>query len=139
VSALRVESFSFTVRTTKRFEVVDVTQQIQNWLSSIKAADGIALISVPHTTASLTVNESEAGLKTDIIDAATSLFNPQGPWKHNMIDDNAHAHLTSVFIGSSQCLPVEGDRLKLGTWQRILLIEMDGPRTRTVEVKYLGL
>jgi len=77
VSALRVESFSFTVRTTKRFEVIDVTQQIQNWLSSIKAADGIALISVPHTTASLTVNESEAGLKTDIIDAATSLFNPQ--------------------------------------------------------------
>lgn len=136
---MRVEKFSVTVRTSSRFEVVDVTDRVQEGLRSLGASDGIALISVPHTTAAVTVNEAEPGLMQDIVDAAKSLFNPQGPWKHNLVDDNAHAHLTSVFVGPSVCLPVEGGRLRLGTWQRVLLVEMDGPRTRTVEVRYLGL
>ena len=135
---MRIERFSFTVRTSKRFEVIDVTDEIQQWLTSIRAMDGVALISVPHTTAALTVNEAEQGLMQDIVEAAKELFKPEGPWRHNLIDDNAHAHLTSVFIGFSQCLPVEDGRLSLGTWQRILLVEMDGPRTRTIKGKYVG-
>ncbi len=136
---MRVERGSFTVRTSGRFEVIDVTDKVQQVLFSVKASEGIALLSVPHTTASLTVNEAEPGLMQDIVDAAKRLFDPNGPWRHNLVDDNAHAHLTSVFVGQSFCLPVEMGRLKLGTWQRVLLIEMDGPRSRTVEVRYLGL
>ncbi|MGC9071685.1 MAG: secondary thiamine-phosphate synthase enzyme YjbQ [Acidilobus sp.] len=136
---MRIERLSFSVRSSSRFEVLDVTDEIQSWLTMIKAIDGIALISVPHTTAALTINEAEGGLKHDIVDAAKGLFNPDAPWKHNLVDNNAHAHLTSIFIGPFQCAPVEEGRLRLGTWQRVLLIEMDGPRSRTVNVKYVGL
>lgn len=136
---MRVERLSFTVRTSSRFEVVDVTDEVQEGLRSLGVSDGIALISVPHTTAAVTVNEAEPGLMQDVVDAAKGLFDPNGPWRHNLIDNNAHAHLTSVFIGPSVCLPVEGGRLRLGTWQRVLLVEMDGPRSRTIEVRYLGL
>jgi len=57
-----------------------------------------------------------------------------GSWQHNRIDNNAEAHLMASLMGSSTCLPVSGGQVELGTWQRIMLIELDGPRERRVTV-----
>ena len=63
---------------------------------------------------------------------------PDADWQHNLIDNNAHAHLASSFIGNSRCLMVKDGELQLGTWQSVLFIEMDGPRDRRVDLMFLG-
>ena len=58
-------------------------------------------------------------------------------YRHDRIDDNADSHLRAILLGASESLPVSEGKLKLGTWQRIFFAEMDGPRTRTVNITLL--
>jgi secondary thiamine-phosphate synthase enzyme len=88
---------------------------------------------VEHTTAGLSVNEAEPRLLGDIERALTELV-PESGWDHDEIDDNADAHLRSMLLGRDVTIPVADGTLGLGTWQSILLVECDGPRTRTVTV-----
>jgi secondary thiamine-phosphate synthase enzyme len=62
----------------------------------------------------------------------------QEPFRHDRIDNNARAHLTSIFLGHSLSFPIADGELHLGTWQNIFLLEMDGPRTRRLEMLFLG-
>ena len=66
------------------------------------------------------------------------VFKPDGDWQHNIIDSNAHAHLASGFIGQTRILPIRDGQLVRGTWQNILLLELDGPRHRRVVVEVMG-
>ncbi|HYL82557.1 MAG TPA: secondary thiamine-phosphate synthase enzyme YjbQ, partial [Candidatus Acidoferrum sp.] len=59
---------------------------------------------------------------------------PEGRWRHDRIDDNAAAHIKATILGPSQAVPVRSGRLTLGTWQSVMLVELDGPRDRTVIV-----
>ncbi len=135
---MKVEHGSIEVSTSERFEIVDITREVVGWLRSIKASNGVLTVFVPHTTATVAVNERESGLLQDILDLLKSLTNPGGPWRHNRIDNNAHAHLSNVLVGHSACIPVRDGRLLLGTWQSILFIELDGPRRRRVLLTYIG-
>ena len=128
----------FTVSTKNRFELVDITWQVEQAVSSSNVKDGICLVYAPHATASIIANEHEAGLLRDILSKVRELFPEGGRYLHNRIDDNAHAHLASAFIGSSRIFPVKGGRLVRGTWQNVLLVEADGPRTRRIIVEVLG-
>lgn len=92
--------------------------------------NGICLVFVPHATAAIIANEYEPRIVADYIELVKQLFKPEYPWKHNSIDNNAHAHLASAIIGPSRIFPVKDGRLVRGTWQEILLIELDGPRSR---------
>ena len=129
---------SVRVRTSDRFEVVDVTDEVRSWLRTIKAHNGLLTVYLPHTTAAITINEPESGLRQDVIDLVKEVFRPGGPWRHNMVDVNAHAHLAAMFMGNSRVVPVVDGDLGLGTWQAILLVEMDGPRERTLRLIYVG-
>ncbi len=132
---------SIEVRTPGRVAVVNVTEQVRQALRRASIERGIALVSVPHTTCGVCVNEDEAGLKEDLKWLASHLLDSlerQEPFEHDRIDDNARAHLTSVMIGPSMTLPVAGSDLRLGTWQSLFLVEMDGPRTRRIDVTFLG-
>ena len=62
---------------------------------------------------------------------------PDG-YRHDEIDDNAQAHLTSVLLGHSVTLSVASGRPVLGTWQSVFLLEMDGPRSRTLDLTFIG-
>ncbi len=121
------------VRTSRRLEVIDITDRVAGVVSRWRLT-GLAVVRVPHTTAAVTLNEAEPGLMEDIVDALIRLFPLEAPWRHNRIDNNAHAHLAASIIGDSRVIPAESGRLLLGTWQRVLLVELDGPRTRRVEV-----
>ena len=135
---MRVERGEVAVETRRPIEVVDVTGIVEGWLRGVGAGDGLLVVRVPHTTAAVTVNEAEPGLLEDIVEAIRVHFRPGGPWRHNRVDNNAHAHLAASFIGDSRVVPVAGGRLALGTWQRILLVEGDGPRRRRLQLLYIG-
>jgi len=66
------------------------------------------------------------------------LIPPEGEFKHNVIDNNGHAHISAMLLGNSKVVPVRDGKLDLGTWQRVILLEFDGPRTRKIQVKVMG-
>ena len=110
---------------------MDLTTEIATILDDVPG-DGLACISVPHCTCAVYVNENEAGLVQDMLALIDRLS--EGEWRHDRIDDNAGAHLAASLIGNSVCVPVQAGRMVLGTWQRVMLVELDGPRRRTVHV-----
>lgn len=124
------------VKTNTRFESIDITRYVEEAVKEIK--DGIAFIFVKHTTCSIIVNEAESGLMRDYLNWAKKLVPPEGEFEHNIIDNNGHAHVLASIIGNSRMLPIKDGKLDLGTWQRVILLEFDGPRTRTVNVKVMG-
>jgi secondary thiamine-phosphate synthase enzyme len=97
--------------------------------------DGVCLIYVPHATAAIAINENaDPNVCDDILDALGKMI-PEGRWRHDRIDDNAAAHIKATILGPSELVPVRAGRLGLGTWQSIMLVELDGPRDRTVIVE----
>ena len=124
---------SIEVKSRKRTEVIDITDEVEKILEG----SGVALIFTPHTTASIILNEAEEGLLEDILDLLEKIAPRNSNYRHNRIDNNADAHLKASILGSSVLVPFENGKLKLGTWQRVLFIEFDGPRSRRVLVKQL--
>lgn len=122
---------SFQVRTDDRTAVADVSRQVEKVLPS--DAEGTATVFVQHTTAAVTVNEAESRLLGDFETAIDDLV-PEEGWAHDAIDDNADSHIRAMLIGPSVTVPVSEGRLDLGTWQSVLLVECDGPRTRRVRL-----
>ena len=125
------------VKSNRRTELIDITDMINSIIAKSEAGDGIALIFTKHTTVALIVNENEAGLISDI-EASLKRLIPKLDYKHDRIDNNADSHLRSILLQSSIVLPIKGSHLDLGTWQRVILIELDGPRNRTVTIKLLS-
>lgn len=123
-------------RQTELLDITDAVARASREAVSDGSGDGEGLVAVycPHTTAGVLVQEAEPGLLRDL-EAWLSRAVPQGPdYGHDRVDDNAVSHLRSVVAGSSVVVPLRRGRLLLGTWQRILFAEMDGPRRREVQV-----
>ena len=135
---MKVFTYEFTVETRSQMEIVDITRDVEEAVARSGVRNGIAVIHLPHATAALVLNEYERGLVNDLIRLLREVFRPGGDWEHNLIDSNAHAHLASAFIGSSRVVPVINSRLARGTWQHVLLVELDGPRRRRVVVEVMG-
>ncbi|ACB07413.1 secondary thiamine-phosphate synthase enzyme YjbQ [Candidatus Korarchaeum cryptofilum] len=125
------------VRSKERIQVIDITGDVEAIVRRSGISEGICLVHLPHATAALVANENERGLINDIIRKIREEFVREG-WEHDRIDDNAYAHLASSFIGPSRAFPVSSGRILRGTWQSILLIELDGPRERNVVVTVVG-
>lgn len=121
----------FTVSTDDRLAITDITDRVEQALPT--DATGTATVFVEHTTAGIAVNEAEPRLLGDFEDALAQLVPDEG-WAHDDIDDNADAHVRSLLVGPGETVPVDDGSLALGTWQSVLLVECDGPRTRTVRV-----
>jgi len=124
------------IKTGGKREVADITDKISEALLELKAKDGTCNLFLRHTTAALTVGELEAGNAEDLL-AALETISPKLKYLHS--DDPAHvgAHILSALIGSSLSLPVEGGKLSLGTWQRVALVELDGPREREINLTFI--
>ncbi|PFR97026.1 secondary thiamine-phosphate synthase enzyme YjbQ [Priestia megaterium] len=130
---------SFTLKTNKRDEMIDVTSQVQAILRTEGLKEGAVVVYCPHTTAGITINENaDPDVKTDMI----RRFDEAYPWEHKLdlhMEGNTAAHLKASTVGSSQHIIVHKGQLLLGTWQGIYFCEFDGPRTRTYYVKILSL
>lgn len=125
------------IRTTRRTELMDITDSVRAAVRESRTEDGICVISTRHTTSSIIINENESGLRKDILDMLELLVPENRSYVHNRIDNNAHSHLRAVLLGTSAMVPVEEGHLVLGTWQRIFFVELDGPRSRTVNIKII--
>jgi secondary thiamine-phosphate synthase enzyme len=125
----------FTIRTRATQEMVDITSRVAELVTAAGVKDGICVIYVPHATAALVINENaDPNVCTDILTALMRLV-PEGVWRHDQIDNNAAAHIKATILGPSEAVPVRNGRLTLGTWQSVMLVELDGPRDRTVIVE----
>jgi secondary thiamine-phosphate synthase enzyme len=97
------------------------------------------MVSVPHATAALLVNEHETGLLSDLLARIETLFPASAHYYHNAIDDNADAHVAAAFLGHTRSFPVCDGEIVRGTWQNLFLVELDGPRShREVVLQVIG-
>jgi len=128
-----------SIKSTARRQFIDVTSQVVEVVRRSGVDEGICLVSAPHATAAILVNENEHGLIQDMLAKIEALFPASAQSLHNAIDDNADAHLAAVFIGNSKTFSVSKNALVRGTWQNIFLVELDGPRQRReVHIQILG-
>ncbi len=118
------------IDTRERVEIIDITSSIEEFVRKSGIENGICLVYTLHTTTGLTVNEAERGLIKDMCRVMSSLIPEGAGYLHDKIDSNAHAHLQALLLGNSVTIPMDAGRIILGTWQRILFIELDGPRRR---------
>ena len=126
--------FTFTVSTSKRTELIDITSEVVSEIRRSKIGDGICVVYVPHTTAGITINENaDPTVRSDIIMELNKRIPFEDGYRH--LEGNSAAHIKASIMGCSVTIPVESGRPVLGTWQGIYLCEFDGPRTRKVLVK----
>jgi secondary thiamine-phosphate synthase enzyme len=126
----------FRVRTKRAIERLDITKEVAGLCESLGGAASAVLVSVPHTTAAVTVGEAWDPDVTGDIERALAAWVPNVRFDHG--EGNSPAHFLSEAIGVSCVVPCDKGRPLLGRWQGIFLIELDGPRERTVRVAALG-
>jgi len=126
----------FRVRTTRKIERRDITEEVRHAASKLGASpEGVLLVSLPHTTAAVTVGEAWDPDVTGDIERALAAWVPGVRFDHG--EGNSPAHFLSEAIGVSCLVPLEEGKPVLGRWQGIFLIELDGPRERAVQVRAL--
>jgi secondary thiamine-phosphate synthase enzyme len=120
-----------TVKTRKKREVLDITDLVESHLQNSTASTGVCNLLVLHTTAALTTADLDPGTDLDMLDAFEAMI-PKLRYRHPHNPAHVGDHIMSALIGTSVSLPFEGKKLLLGTWQRVVLIELDGPREREI-------
>lgn len=130
-------SLEITVPTPDREVLVDITERVQRALTeSSPQLAGAVMVSVPHTTAGITINEgADPAVVRDILDGLARLVPRNAGYRHG--EGNSDAHIKTSLLGSAVTIPVRDGRLRLGTWQSVYLAEFDGPRTRRVWITAL--
>ena len=127
---------SLKVKTTQTRQVMDLTDQVNREIAKNQVEEGVCLLFIQHTTAALTVGEVGEGTEEDLMDVLEKII-PKMRFRHAHDPAHAPAHMIASILGPSLTLPVAHRKLVLGTWQSVLLIELDGPRERTVHMQLL--
>lgn len=127
---------------TKGFtDIVDLSDEIQKFLSETKIQDGTLIVFVPGSTAGITTLEYEPGLKKDIPAFLEKILPYRYNYEHHKTwhDDNGSAHIRAALIGPSESVPIIDGKLACGTWQQVVLIDFDtSARTRKVILQVVG-
>lgn len=128
-----------TFNTKQRYEIIDITDRVENIVAKSKLRDGFVLVSAMHITASVFVNDHEAGLWHDIMQWLEKIAPAGLDYRHHATgEDNADAHLKRMVLGHQVLVPVTGGALDLGPWERVHYGEFDGRRPKRVLFKALG-
>jgi secondary thiamine-phosphate synthase enzyme len=118
-----------SVNSGQKRQIIDVTDEVNDRLEG----QGLVNILALHTTAAVTLADLDPGTDQDILDAIEAMT-PRKKWRHPHDPGHFPDHLWSALLGPSISLPFANGKLKLGTWQRLILIELDGPRDRRLEL-----
>lgn len=116
--------------------MLDITARVQAFLEETGMSEGLCNVFVAHTTAGLTTGEAIEGTDEDLMETLDRMI-PKIDFRHAHDPSHAPDHMISSIIGPSVTLPVVDHSLVLGTWQRVLLVECNGPRKREVVVTVL--
>ena len=141
-----------SLRTAGGLEIRDITDEVREFVLESGVADGIACVYSPHTTCMVRVNEFEAGFLEDFTRLIRRLVPSQKYYAHDDWDrrtenicpedmefGNGHSHCMAMLLGpAGESIPVRDGELCLGTWQRVLFIELDRSRDRRWMVQVVG-
>jgi len=128
--------------TKEPIEFIDITEQVKKAFAASEVTEGALTIFTRHTTTAIKVNERCEKLQRDMREALRAAV-PERKYMHDeaTVDgrQNARGHLMSMFLSSSETIPVSKGRLALGSWQSVFFVELDGPRSeREVVIKVIG-
>ena len=126
-------TYAMTVSTSRKRQIVDITDEVARFLSDKKIAAGLCHVFALHTTAAVTTADLDPGTDLDMLDAFEAMM-PRLKYRHPHNPEHVPDHIMSSMIGPSVMLPVIDGELVLGTWQRVILIEFDGPRQRNLQL-----
>jgi secondary thiamine-phosphate synthase enzyme len=136
------------LETKKQFEIIDITDRVRKIAAESGVKSGAAIIFCPHTTAGVRLNHNEPLLMQDIMKMLYRLVPIDANYSHDLFEvrqnvapnerSNGHAHVKAFLLGSSETVPIENSVLSLGSKQSIFFVEMDGGRTREVQIKIMG-
>ena len=136
--------FRKTIHVTSQREgdIINLSDQVQHAVKESRVKDGLVHLFVRHSTAAITTIEFEPGVLSDLKRALSVLAPDEIPYAHNSRwgDGNGRSHVKAAIIGPSLTVPVEGGNLVCGTWQQIVLLELDvnAGRERTVVCTVMG-
>lgn len=120
----------FQLTTSHHSEMIEITSELEQWISETGVTNGILTVSSLHTTAGITVNENaDPDVKTDMLMRLDDIY----PWEHPKDqhgEGNTAAHLKTSTVGHAQTIIVSNGELMLGTWQGVYFCDFDGPRRR---------
>lgn len=127
----------FTLRTTARNQLIDITTQIQTFVKTTQIRSGICVVFTPHTTAAITINENaDPSVKADVLKKLNESFPKEDDYRH--AEGNSDSHIKSSLVGCSETIIVADGQLVLGTWQGVYFCEFDGPRNREFIIKLVN-
>lgn len=122
-----------SVSSREKRQIVDITDEIQK---NLLGGGGLVNVFVLHTTAAITTADLDPGTDLDFLDFLEAIT-PDIKWRHPHDPKHAPDHLLSSLIGPGVTVPYANGQLKLGTWQRIILVELDGPRDRKIKLSFI--
>jgi secondary thiamine-phosphate synthase enzyme len=131
--------------TTERLQLINITDRINDIVRKSGIRDGMVHLQSLHTTAAVFLNEWQDALLHDVKSYLEHLVPGGLEWRHNdprysdCERQNADSHLRGMMLGQSLCLQVRNSAVLLGTWQSIILAELDGPRSRSMSVQVTGI
>ena len=126
--------------TSHRREYINITAQVEECLKESGIQEGLLLCSAMHITASVFINDDEAGLHQDFETWLEKLApeKPHSQYRHNGYEDNADAHLKRQLMGREVVVAITAGKLDFGPWEQIFYGEHDGGRKKRVLVKIIG-
>lgn len=121
------------VATSTKDQVIDITDLVEEEIAKGNVVSGLCTIFVEHTTCCVTTADLDPGTDQDLLDALRYML-PPIRYRHPHDPRHTPDHILSSIIGPSVTIPFVKNQLQLGMWQRIVLIELDGPRERNISI-----
>ncbi|HEV8540629.1 MAG TPA: secondary thiamine-phosphate synthase enzyme YjbQ [Nitrospiraceae bacterium] len=125
------------IKTQQTKQIVDLTDTLNALIQRRKVLSGLCSLFLTHTTAALTTGEVGEGTDDDLLEVVEKMI-PRITFRHAHDPSHAWSHMAASVVGPSLQIPIAAGRLVLGTWQSVLLVELDGPREREVRVTLLS-
>jgi secondary thiamine-phosphate synthase enzyme len=129
------------LRSSKENDIIDLTEQTSEALKESKLENGLVTVFVSGSTAAITTIEYEPGLMHDFPKMLSRIVPKDVQYQHDETwhDGNGHSHVRASLIGPSLSIPFSNGQLNLGTWQQIVMLEMDTrQRERLITLQILG-
>lgn len=122
------------LKTKNSKQVLDITNKVSKSLPKDKS--GLVNIFVKHTTCAITTADLDPGTDLDFLELLEEIT-PDLDWRHPHNPEHVPDHIFSSIIGPSLIVPFSGRKLELGAWQRIVLVEFNGPKEREIELSFI--
>lgn len=124
------------IKTNKEKQILDITEEINKLLQNQNKNEGLIYLFLLHTTCALTTADLDPGANLDYLNAFEKIA-PKLKYRHPHNPEHFPDHFLSSVVGTSLILPFENKNLILGTWQRVVLVEFNGPREREIYIRII--